>query len=213
MSKTEKKSETVWTRPRRNATDVYHTDKDCHALKRKSTNDPRPVDKNQLGTRFRECQYCAGKFRGSTERGFDQKEAEISDSAPVNRLRELTMAEQIAIAILQDDGWGDGELAMCFNVGKSSIERLDPSKQVKDVAALADHVTPDGPLDQPADPQTPIPELVSAYKRACEKAGVDGMLPQSEYEQHKQSDDPSVHAFRNRWNKWTTARKQVERRL
>jgi len=122
------------------------------------------------------------------------------------------MSEQIAVRILQQDGWTTGELAMCFNVGKSTIERLNPNNEVEDIVGLVDHVTPDGPLKTPRNHTYSIDDLVSAYAHAVSELG-HKTLSKAQYRENKPDSAPSTGVFANRWGTWTMARKQIERRL
>jgi len=122
------------------------------------------------------------------------------------------MSEQIAVRILQEDDWSTGELAMCFNVGKTTIERLDPNEEVEDIVGLVDHVTPDSPLQVPSNHTYSIDDLVEAYAHAVDGLG-QKTLSGAQYRENKPDDAPSTGVFANRWGTWTMARKQIERRL
>jgi len=136
----------------------------------------------------------------------------MSKSSAVQHNTSLSMSEQIAVRILQEDDWSTGELAMCFNVGKTTIERLDPNEEVEDIVGLVEHATPDSPLQVPSNHTYSIDDLVSAYAHAVDELGHKA-LSKAQYRVHKPDSAPSTGTFVNRWGTWTMARKQVERRL
>jgi len=136
----------------------------------------------------------------------------MSKSSAIQHNTSLSMSEQIAVRILQEDGWNTGELAMCFNVGTSTIERLDPNEEVEDIVGLVDHVTPDTALQTPSDHTYSIDDLVDAYAHAVGEIG-HKTLSKAQYRANKPDNSPSTGVFANRWGTWTMARKQIERRL
>jgi len=68
----------VYTRQRRRATSIYHTDKDCSHLHC----DPRPAELDDLPDEYTECQYCAGEYPGggSTKTPISAKLKEMDPS-------------------------------------------------------------------------------------------------------------------------------------